>query len=84
MMLLVQVVLFFGYRQLHFMPTFWAFMFPVGASTNLVIRWVAFEQFPGWRAWSWTLAGVATVSLLLVATATIAVQARTKHTQEES
>ena len=71
LMLLVQVVVFFGYRQLHFTPTFWAFMFPVGASTNLVVRWVAFEGFPGWRVWSWTVAGVATASLLYVAAATV-------------
>jgi tellurite resistance protein len=72
MMLLVQVVIFSGYRRLRFTPTFWAFMFPVGASTNLIIRWVAFEDFPGWQAWAWTLSGIATASLLVIAAATAA------------
>jgi tellurite resistance protein len=76
MMLLVQVVIFFGYRRLRFVPTFWAFMFPVAASTNLVTRWVAFERFPAWQAWSWTLTGVATASLLIVAAATVTYQIR--------
>jgi tellurite resistance protein len=71
-MLLVQAMVFFGYRRLRFTPTFWAFMFPIGASTNLIIRWLAFEGFTGWHAWSWTLAGIATASLLAVTVATIA------------
>ena len=79
LMLLVQLVIFATYRRLRFVPTFWAFMFPIGASTNLVDRWVAFERFPHWQAWSWTLSGLATASLLAVAAATIGFQLRARR-----
>ncbi len=79
LMLLVQVMIFYGYRRLRFTPTFWAFMFPIAASTNLVIRWLALEGFTGWRAWSWTLAGIGTALLLAVAAATVVDQARLRQ-----
>ena len=82
LMLLVQVVIFYGYRRLKFVPTFWAFMFPIGASTNLVDRWVAFERFPGWRTWSWTISGFSTVALLAVAVGTVIYQLHARRGNE--
>ena len=72
MLMLVQVLLFSEYRQLRFTTDFWAFTFPVAASTTLVVRWLNIEQFRYWRSWSWTLAGIATGAVLALAAATIA------------
>ncbi|GAA2486254.1 hypothetical protein [Winogradskya humida] len=74
LMVLVQVILFAGGGRLRFTPVFWAFTFPIGATVNLVIHWLAVEGFPGWRAWSWSLAGLATAALLAVAVATVVIR----------
>lgn len=71
LMLLVQVPFFSEYRALAFTLTFWAFIFPISASTNLIIRWIASEAFPGWRIWSWTLAAIATAAVLVIAIASV-------------
>jgi tellurite resistance protein len=71
MMLLVQVLFFSEYRTLTFSPNFWAFTFPVAASTNFVIRWIDSARFPLWHTWSWLLAGIATTFVAGLATATI-------------
>jgi tellurite resistance protein len=71
-LLLVQVLFFSQYWRLTFTPNFWAFTFPLAASTTLVVRWLNIEQFPLWRAWSWTLVGIATAAVLALAVATVA------------
>jgi tellurite resistance protein len=76
MMLFVQVLFFSEYRRLTFTTNFWAFTFPIAASTNLIVRWLDAERFQFWRAWSWTLAVIATAVVLTLAAATVADQAR--------
>jgi tellurite resistance protein len=68
-LLLVQALFFSEYRHLTFTPNFWTFTFPVAASTTLIVRWLSAERFPYWRAWSWTLAGIATAAVLALAAA---------------
>jgi len=79
MMLLVQTLFFAEYHKLPFTTNFWAFTFPVGASTNLVVRWLNTEAFPFWRAWSWSLAGIATAFVIALAAATVADRTRHRH-----
>jgi tellurite resistance protein len=76
LMLFIQVLFLTEYRKLSFTPNFWTFTFPVAASANLTIRWLTAEGFPLWRAWSWTLAGIATAFVFTVAAATVADRAR--------
>jgi hypothetical protein len=80
MMVLVQVLFFSEYRHLSFTMNFWAFTFPVAASANFVMLWVHAEQFPFWRAWSWTLVGVTTAFALALTAASVADRTRSRHT----
>jgi tellurite resistance protein len=70
-LLFVQVLFFSEYRRLTFTPNFWTFTFPISASTTMVVRWLNIEMFPFWRAWSWTLAGIATAAVLAFAVANV-------------
>ena len=72
MMLLIQVLASSQYRTLTFSPNFWAFTFPIAASTNFVIRWIDSARFPYWHTWTWLLTGIATSFIAALATATIA------------
>lgn len=76
MMLFIQVLFLADYRKVSFTPNFWTFTFPVAASASIIIRWLTAEGFPLWRAWSWTLAGIATAFVITVAAATVADRAR--------
>jgi len=76
MMIFIQVLFFAEYRRLPFTKNFWAFSFPVVASTNLIVRWLNAEQFPYWRAWAWSLGGIATAFILALAAATLIDRAR--------
>jgi tellurite resistance protein len=80
MMVLVQVLFFSEYRHLSFTMNFWAFTFPVAASANFVMLWIHAEQFPFWRAWSWTLVGVTTAFALALTAASVADRTRSRHT----
>ncbi len=71
MMVFVQVLFVAEYRRLSFTTSFWAFTFPVVASSNLVIRWINAERFPFAPAWSWSLAGVATAFIVTLAGVTV-------------
>ncbi len=75
-MIFIQVLFFAEYRRLPFTKNFWAFSFPVVASTNLIVRWLNAEQFPYWRAWAWSLGGIATAFILALAAATLIDRAR--------
>jgi tellurite resistance protein len=76
MMLLVQVLFLAEYRRLPFTVNFWAFTFPVAASTNFAVRWLAEAHSPLWRVWTWTAATLATAFVLGVALATVLTIAR--------
>jgi tellurite resistance protein len=69
-MALLQVMLLPQYRQLPFSPAFWVFTFPVGATTNYAIRWLATTSIPGREIYAWTLLGLATAFTLTIATRT--------------
>ncbi len=75
MMLAVQLLLVGEYRRLTFSPNFWAFTFPATASTTLIVRWLAAARFPGWQAWCWSIAGLATAFVISIAAATVTGQA---------
>ena len=70
-MLSVQVVFFTQYRTATFTPNFWAFTFPLAASANFIVRWINVERFPVWQAWTWSIAGLVTVFVAVVAVATL-------------
>jgi tellurite resistance protein len=80
LMLLVQVLFFAEYRRLRFTTTFWAFTFPVGASVNVLVRWLSNTRRTGWELWSWSLVGTATAALVLIAAATVLDTARRRLT----
>jgi len=69
-MALLQVMLLPQYRQLPFSPAFWVFTFPVGATTNYAIRWLATTNIPGREIQAWTILGLATAFTLTIATRT--------------
>lgn len=71
MMLLVQVMFLPDYRVLSFNPNFWAFTFPVAASSNFAIRWLTSAELPRGHTWSWALAALATAFVGAIAAATV-------------
>jgi tellurite resistance protein len=58
------------YRKLPFTQLFWVFTFPVGATTNYAIRWLATTSLPGWEIYAWTILGLATAFTLAIAART--------------
>jgi tellurite resistance protein len=76
LMLLVQALFFSEYRRLRFTTTFWAFTFPIGASVNVLVRWLSSTRRTGWQLCSWSLVGAATAALVLIAAATVLDTAR--------
>ena len=70
-MMLVQVLFFAEYRMLTFTVNFWAFTFPVAASTNVIIRWLATIRRPFAAPVSWTAAAIASVFIATLAAATV-------------
>ncbi|MGF6832387.1 tellurite resistance protein [Paenarthrobacter sp. TE4293] len=72
MMALMQVMLLPQYRKLPFSPAFWVFTFPVGATTNYAIRWLATTGVPGREIYSWAILGLATAFTLAIAARTAA------------
>lgn len=69
-MALMQVMLLPEYRKLPFTQLFWVFTFPVGATTNYAIRWLATTSLPGWEIYAWTILGLATAFTLAIAART--------------
>jgi len=69
-MALLQVMLLPEYRKLPFTQLFWVFTFPVGATTNYAIRWLATTSLPGWEIYAWTILGLATAFTLAIAART--------------
>ena len=76
-MLSVQVVFFSQYPTPTFTPNFWAFTFPLAASANLIIRWINVERFPAWQAWTWSITGLVTAFVAVIAIATLARKSKT-------
>jgi tellurite resistance protein len=69
-MALMQVMLLPEYRKLPFTHMFWVFTFPVGATTNYAIRWLATTDLPGREIYGWTILGLATAFTLVIAART--------------
>lgn len=69
-MVLMQVMLVPEYRKLPFTQMFWVFTFPVGATANYAIRWLAATDLPGRQICAWTILGLATAFTLAVAART--------------
>ncbi|MET1156559.1 TDT family transporter [Arthrobacter sp.] len=69
-MTLLQVMLLPQYRKLPFSPAFWVFTFPVGATTNYAVRWLAATSLPGREIYAWTILGLATAFTLAIAART--------------
>jgi tellurite resistance protein len=70
-MMLLQVILLPQYLKLSYTPGFWVFTFPVAATTNYAIRWLAAADFQGREIYSWTILGLATAFTLTIATRTV-------------
>ncbi|CAN5583473.1 dicarboxylate transporter/tellurite-resistance protein TehA [soil metagenome] len=68
-MLAVQVVLIAEYRALSFSQGFWAFTFPVAASSNLVIRTLGATDWAPAGIGMWVIGSAATI---FIATMTVA------------
>lgn len=70
-MALTQVMLLPEYRKLPFTQMFWVFTFPVGATANYSIRWLATADLPGREIYAWTILGLATAFTLVIAARTV-------------
>ncbi|WP_284984999.1 TDT family transporter [Arthrobacter sp. efr-133-TYG-118] len=70
-MVLMQVMLLPEYRKLPFTQMFWVFTFPVGATTNYAIRWLATTDLPGREIYAWAILGLATAFTLAIAARTV-------------
>lgn len=70
-MALTQVMLLREYRKLPFTQMFWVFTFPVGATANYSIRWLATTDLPGREIYAWTMLGLATAFTLVIAARTV-------------
>jgi tellurite resistance protein len=71
LMLLVQAFFLREYLSLPFSTNFWAFTFPIAASTSFVVRWLSSVEFPYWKVWCWTAADLATAVIVTIAGATL-------------
>jgi len=74
-LLAVQLVLLPNYLRLRPTLSFWAFTFPVAATTNFAIRWWEIEPFPGSVTTTWVAVGLATAAVITVAFVTLAIPA---------
>ena len=70
-MALTQVMLLPEYRKLPFTQMFWVFTFPVSATANYSIRWLATTDLPGREIYAWTILGLATAFTLVIAARTV-------------
>src|SRR6476661_6702323 len=70
-MALTQVMLLPEYRKLPFTQMFWVFTFPVGATANYSIRWLATTDLPGREIYAWTILGLATAFTVVIAARTV-------------
>jgi tellurite resistance protein len=70
-MVLMQVMLLPQYRKLPFTQMFWVFTFPVAATANYSIRWLATSGLPGGEIYAWTILSLATAFTLVIAVRTI-------------
>jgi tellurite resistance protein len=70
-MLLVQVLFLREYLALSFTPNFWAFTFPIAASTSFVVRWLSSIQFSSWKILCWSATGLATALIVIIALGTL-------------
>lgn len=77
-MLLVQLMLIRQYARVPFSLTYWTFTFPIAASANYIVRWMAVLRFPGWQAISWSLLGIGTAVVLVIAVRSIVFAARSR------
>jgi tellurite resistance protein len=71
-MALIQILFFVEYRMLAFTLTFWAFTFPIAASTNVGIRWLTTIHEPFATALCWAAAALATTFIAILTAATVA------------
>jgi len=70
-MLLVQLMLIPQYVKVPFSMTHWAFAFPLAATCNYVIRWMAVLRFPGWQVIAWSTLTIGTAVILAIAARSI-------------
>jgi tellurite resistance protein len=63
----IQVMLIAEYRKLAFSLGFWAFTFPVAASSNLTIRALGTTQWPPAHPAMWIIAAAATTFIAVIA-----------------
>ncbi|MCU1514418.1 MAG: family transporter [Microbacteriaceae bacterium] len=75
-MLLVQLLLIPQYRKLKFGFQFWIFTFPVAASANFMVRWVAGLRFEGWQIVAWAALALASAFILAVGIGSLAIAGR--------
>lgn len=69
-MALMQLMLLPEYRKLPFTQMFWVFTFPVAATANYSIRWLATTDLPGREIYAWTILSLATAFTLAIAART--------------
>jgi tellurite resistance protein len=70
-MLLVQLMLIRQYVKVPFSLTYWTFTFPIAASCNYIVRWMAVLRFPGWQAIAWSALALGTAVILVIAVRSI-------------
>lgn len=66
-MLLVQLMLIRNYVKVPFSLAYWTFTFPIAASCNYIVRWMAVLRFPGWQAIAWSALAIGTAVVLVIA-----------------
>jgi len=66
-MLMVQLMLLRQYLTVPFSITYWAFAFPLAATCNYVVRWMAVLRFPGWQVIAWCTLAIGTAVILTIA-----------------
>ncbi|OHV58936.1 hypothetical protein BCD48_05890 [Pseudofrankia sp. BMG5.36] len=67
MMIVLQAMLLPVYLRLRFSGAFWAFTFPIAASTNFLLRRLPTPMPPGWEAIGWVLLVAATLAIGYIA-----------------
>ncbi|MFJ4467672.1 TDT family transporter [Streptomyces sp. NPDC089424] len=77
-MLLAQIFLLGEYGRLRFSQAWWIFTFPMAATANYTVRWMAVSHIPGWHVWSWCALAITTAFILYVAARTISASVRAR------